>query len=143
LAGTPPSLIHQTVTSQGEWIYTGDTNDFRTFGGASADEDIKQVRVTSDANFVYFLIEMAKIVDPTLPAIGIAWNSYAGVPGSYPWIGDASTPSGSIGLGTNVQYATREIMFYSAGGAPKIRYGMALVGTRRPAGFGHRCQHDQ
>ena len=119
--GTPASLIHQTVTSQGEWIYTGDTNDYRTFAGASADEDITQVRVTSDTNYVYFMVEMAKIIDPTLPAIGIAWNSNAGVPGNYPWIGDASMPSGSIGLGTNGQYATREIMFYSAGAIPKIR----------------------
>ena len=132
--GTPASLIHQTVTSQGEWIYTGDTNDYRTFGGASADEDITQVRVTSDTNYVYFLIEMAKIVDPTLPAIGIAWNSNAGAPGTYPWIGDASTPSGSIGLDTNVQYATRQIMFYTAGGIPKIRLWSGASWYAPPSG---------
>ncbi len=119
--GAPGPLIHQVVTSQGEWIYTGDTNDYRTFAGASPDEDITQVRVTSDANFVYFLVEMAKITNSALPAVGIAWNSNGSVSGNYPWIGDSSTPTGSIGLGTNVQYATREIMFYTAGSVAKIR----------------------
>ncbi len=119
--GTPLSLVHQDVVSQCEWIYTGGTNDFRTFGGASSNEDITQVRVTSDPNYVYFLIEMSQITDATLPAIGIAWNTNGYAAGSYPWIGDASTPTGSIGLTSPTQAATKEIMFYTAGGVPKIR----------------------
>ena len=40
---------------------------------------------------------MQDIVDASRPAIGIAWNAHAGS-SSFPWLGDASTPSGSIGL---------------------------------------------
>ncbi|MCO5061060.1 MAG: hypothetical protein M9963_03510 [Kiritimatiellae bacterium] len=118
--GSPPTNIHEVAVDRGEWIYKGDINDFRTFGGASPDEDITEVRITCDETYTYFLVRMQDITNPALPAIGIAWNSHLGTNG-FPWIGDASTPSASIGLDHPDQHARREIMVYTAGGAPKIR----------------------
>ena len=117
--GTPPALVHQWTVSNGEWIYNGDSGDFRAFNGASANEDITQVRITADETYAYFLIRMQDITDASLPAIGIAWNSHLSTGAT--WIGDASKPVGSIGLENASQYATREIMFYSAGGTAKIK----------------------
>ena len=118
--GAAPADIHATTIDRGEWVYKGDTNDYRTFSGASTDEDLTEVRLTCDDTYVYFLVRMQDIVDASRPAIGIAWNAHAGS-SSFPWLGDASTPSGSIGLENASQHATREIMVYSAGGTPRIR----------------------
>jgi dextranase len=117
--GTPPSRVHEWSVSNGEWIYRGEANDYRTFAGASANQDITEVRITSDDTYAYFLVRMAGITDASLPAIGIAWNSHLSTGAS--WIGDASSPTGSIALENAEQYATRQIMFYSAAGTPKIR----------------------
>ena len=118
--GAAPTNIHAVTVDDGEWIYTGAANDYRTFGGASPDEDITEVRFTCDETYLYGLVRMQNITNDDLPAIGIAWNSHLGGSG-FPWIGDASTPSGSIGLEDSDQDATREIMIYSAGGSAKIR----------------------
>lgn len=118
--GVPPSGIHEITVDRGEWIYRGDTNDFRTFAGASQDEDITEVRFTCDETYLYGLVRMQNIADAALPAIGIAWNAHL-QGGTFPWIGDASTPSGSIGLEHADQHATRQIMLYTAGGSAKVR----------------------
>ena len=119
-AGTAPTDIHAVTVDQGEWIYKGEANDHRTFVGASQDEDITEVRVTCDETYAYFLVRMQNITNAALPAIGIAWNAHFGS-SSFPWIGDSSTPSGSIGLENADQYATRQIMVYTAGGTSKVR----------------------
>ena len=118
--GAAPTNIHAVTVDGGEWIYTGEANDHRTFGGASPDEDITEVRFTCDETYLYGLVRMQNITNAELPAIGIAWNAHLGG-SSFPWIGDASTPTASIGLENAAQHATREIMIYSAGGSPKIR----------------------
>lgn len=118
--GTAPTNIHAVTVDQGEWIYTGDVNDYRTFAGASQDEDITEVRFTCDETYLYGLVRMQNITNGDLPAIGIAWNAHLGG-SSFPWIGDASTPAGSIGLEDADQHATREVMIYSANGSPKVR----------------------
>ncbi len=117
--GTPPALVHQWTVSNDEWIYTGDSADYRGFNGASMNQDITQVRITADDTYAYFLIRMQDITDASLPAIGIAWNSHLSAGAN--WIGDASKPVGSISLETTNQFATREIMFYTVAGVPKIR----------------------
>jgi len=134
-SGTAPTGIHEVTVHHGEWIYRGDANDHRTFSGASVDEDITEVRVTCDDDYVYFLVRMQEIADASLPAIGIAWNSFLAPPGSrHPWIGDASTPAASIGLEEEDQRATREIMVYTAGGVPKIRLWNGGIWYDPPAG---------
>jgi len=133
--GTAPTGIHEVVTTGGEWIYQGAANDHRTFGGASADEDIEAVRITCDEEYVYFLVKMQDITDVALPAIGVAWNSYLVPEGErHAWIGDASTPAGSIGLENGEQAATREIMVYTAGGTAKIKLWNGGVWYDPPAG---------
>lgn len=118
--GEAPANIHAVTVDDGEWIYTGEANDFRTFGGATPDADITEVRFTCDETYLYGLVRMQNITNAELPAIGIAWRANPG-PGSFPRIGDASTPTASIGLENSDQHATREIMIYSAGGTAKIR----------------------
>ena len=119
-SGTTPSQLHSVTIDQGEWIYRGEAGDARTFAGASPNEDITEVRLTCDEDYAYFLVRFSDITDAALPAVGIAWNSHlAGR--TMPWIGDASTPSASIALETGDQYATRQIMVYTAGGAPRVR----------------------
>jgi len=134
--GTAPAGVHEVTVAGGEWIYKGDVNDHRTFGGASADSDITEVRVTSDDTYVYFLVRMSEITNAAMPALGIAWNGQTQTPGDgYPWIGDSSTPSGSIGLENSIQYATRQIMVYTpSGGAPTIRLWDGGIWYSPPAG---------
>lgn len=137
--GTAPAEIHTTAVSNGEWIYTGQSNDYRTWNGATADSDITEVRVTSDDTYVYFLIRMSHISDPTIPAAGIALNTEATPDGTgFNWIGDETTPTGSIGLEQAAQYATNpdQIMLYNAnngqpGGWPTIKlyYGSQWADT--------------
>ena len=59
--GTPPELIHAVTVDQGEWLYRGEANDHRTFGGATVDSDITEVRITADNTYVYFLVRMQEI----------------------------------------------------------------------------------
>ncbi|MGH8048380.1 MAG: glycoside hydrolase family 66 protein [Chthoniobacterales bacterium] len=122
--GSASSQVHASAVSSGEWIYKGENNDHRTFAGATADSDLSEVRVTSDNTYVYFLLRMQRIDDATLPAIGIALdtdqNTSAGA--GQVWIGDASTPTGSIALGSATQNAEKQIMLYVDGsGQPVIR----------------------
>lgn len=124
--GAPPAWIHGTALSLGEWTYKGEAGDYRSFyfGGATADSDLIEARVTSDADYVHFLVRMAEIGDPALPAVGIALDTdqNADPNAGMKWIGDSSTPSGSILLGHAVQNAERQIMLYADGsGQPVIR----------------------
>lgn len=118
-----PTGIHEVSVANGEWVYKGNANDHRTFGGASIDSDITEVRFTCDETYAYFLVRMSDIIDTAVPALGIAWNAHTQVPGDgFSWIGDESTSSGSIGLENSDQYATRQIMVYTpSGGSPTIR----------------------
>ena len=129
--GAPPSRVHEWTVSNDEWIYRGEANDYRTFNGASPNEDITEVRITADETYAHFLIRMQDITSANLPAIGIAWNSHLSTGAN--WIGDASTPTGSIALENAEQYATREIMFYSAGGTPKIKLWNGSIWYDPPA----------
>lgn len=121
--GAAPDTIHTVTVDQAEWIYRGEANDHRTFDGATVASDITEARITSDDTYVYFLVRMQSITDPSIPALGVAWNSRLQEPGQgYMWIGDASTPTSSIGLAGSDQYATRQIMIYTpSGGSPTIR----------------------
>ena len=122
--GAAPAQVHASAVSNGEWIYKGEGGDFRYFGGATADSDLTEVRVTSDHTYVYFLFRMDRIDDVTLPAVGIALDTDQNTSASagQAWIGDASTPSGSIALGSATQNAEKQIMFYVDGaGQPAIR----------------------
>ncbi len=121
--GVAPAQVHATAVNNGEWIYTGAANDYRAFTGATADSDLTQVRVTSDDTYVYFRITMQSITDVTIPAVGIALdtNQSTTTGRGYGWIGEASTPTGSLGLGNVVQNAETELMFYvGADGQPAI-----------------------
>lgn len=123
-SGTPPSQTHAATISSGEWIYKGEAGDFRYFGGATADSDLTEVRVTSDADYVYFLIRMAALEDATMPAVGIALDTDQSTDANagMKWIGDSSAPAGSILLANAVQNAERQIMFYvKSDGQPAIR----------------------
>jgi hypothetical protein len=134
-SGTPPAQAHAVTVDQGEWIYRGEASDYRTFGGATADSDITEVRITSDDTYVYFLVRMQDISDPSMPALGVAWNARSQEPGEgYPWIGDASMPTGSIALAHADQYATRQIMLYTpAGGNPTLRLWEGGIWYQPPA----------
>jgi len=131
-----PTGIHEVAVTNGEWMYKGDANDHRTFGGASTDSDITEVRVTCDETYVYFLVRMSDITLASIPALGIAWNAHTQTPGNgFQWIGDESTPSGSIGLENSDQFATRQIMVYTpSGGSPVIRLWNGGVWYSPPAG---------
>lgn len=121
-SGVHTGALHSVAVDAKEWIYRGEVGDRRTFAGSAADADITEVRVTSDDTYVYFLIRFAEVNDASLPGVGIAWNNYLrDASGRFPWIGDASTPDGSIGLEHPSQYASRQMQFYWAGGAPAIR----------------------
>ena len=132
----PPSGIHEVTIANGEWVYRGDVNDQRTFGGATIDSDITEVRFTCDDTYAYFLVRMQNIMDESIPALGIAWNAHTQTPGDgHQFIGDASTPSGSIGLEHSDQFATRQIMVYTPmGGSPTIRLWNGGVWYNPPAG---------
>jgi dextranase len=132
--GTAPTNIHEVAVSGGEWIYKGDSNDYRTFSVASQDEDITEVRFTCDNTYLYGLVRMQNITNAALPALGIAWNSYLSPESNrFAWIGDASTPSASIGLENGDQYATRQIMIYTAGGTAKIKLWNGTIWYDPPA----------
>lgn len=120
--GTAPGEVHEMTVSNGEFIYRGESGDWRTFGGATADSDLTEVRVAADDSALYFLIRMSDIADAGIPAIGMAIDTDQDPAGSgFAWIGDASKPSGSIGLTNPEQRAEREVMFYSEGGQPRIK----------------------
>jgi len=131
-----PAGIHEITVASGEWVYKGDVNDHRTFGGASIDSDITEVRFTCDDTYAYFLVQMQQIAEMGIPALGIAWKTHTQGPGAgYQFIGDASTPSSSIGLENSEQYATRQIMVYTpADGSPTIRLWNGDVWYSPPAG---------
>ena len=133
---TPPGTMHTVRVQDGEWVYRGEAADHRTFGGATADSDITEVRFTCDNTYAYFLVRLQDVVDAERPAIGIAWHGASLAPGEgYPWIGDASTPAGSIGLANSGQYASRQIMVYTpSGGVPTIRLWNGGVWYSPPAG---------
>lgn len=133
--GAPPGEMHTVSVDQGEWIYRGDAYDHRTFAGATTDSDITEVRVRSDDTYVYVLVRMQEITDASVPALGIAWNARTQEPGTgFAWIGDASTPDGSMALASPDQYATRQIMVYTpSGGAPTIRLWNGDVWYAPPA----------
>lgn len=119
--GTPPSAIHATTVSEGEFIYRGDSDDLRSFDGVTPDTDITEVRVTADDTNVYFLIRMRDIANETIPAIGMAIDlDQDPADTGHSWIGDSSTPTGSILLENRVQYAEREVMIYHADGKPRL-----------------------
>jgi dextranase len=133
--GSGASAAHGVTVDDAEWIYTGEADDYRTFTGATADEDITEVRITSDSDYVYFLIRFQAVSDASLPAVGISWNNYLKAEGErFAWIGDASTTNGSIGLDHAEQYGAREIMFYSASGEARIRLFNGDVWYEPPAG---------
>ncbi len=120
--GTPPAQVHDVAISRGEWIYKGEAGDHRTWLGAASDEDLTEARVTCDDDYVFFRFRFADVTNAALPAVGIAWDvDQNPADTGYSWIGDSSRPSGSIGLANAVQYAERQIMIYTAGGAAKIR----------------------
>jgi hypothetical protein len=117
--GTPPAAIHAMAFSAGEFVYRGAEGDRRTFGGATDDSDITEVRVAADEENLYFLVRMRDITDETLPAVGMAIDTDQNA--GYAWIGDSSTPTYSIHLETPVQYAERQVMIYHADGAPRLK----------------------
>lgn len=131
-----PTGVHQVTVASGEWVYKGDVNDHRTFGGAGVDSDITEVRFTCDETYAYFLVRMQNINDASAPALGIAWNAHTQTPGDgHQFIGDASTPSTSIGLENSDQFATRQIMVYTpTAGSPTIRLWNGGIWYSPPAG---------
>jgi glycosidase len=74
--GTPSALPHHDASSDTEWIYTGVAGDRRTDSGMTDDNDITEVRLTTDGTYLYFLIRMVDINDASAVhvAIGIDTN---------------------------------------------------------------------
>lgn len=123
-SGTAPAALHSTTISNSEWVYRGEGGDARMFAGASPDSDITEARVTSDANYVYFLFRMQQIADAKIPALGLALDTDQNTSpnAGFRWIGDSSLPTGSMPLVYPVQNAEKEIMFFSdQSGLPCIR----------------------
>lgn len=120
--GEVPAAIHGMAVNAGEFIYRGDSGDTRSFTGVTTDSDITEVRVTADETYLHFLIRMRDIADESIPAVGMAVDTDQDPHDTgHIWIGDASTPEGSILLADPVQYAERQVMIYSEGGRPRIK----------------------
>jgi hypothetical protein len=120
--GRAPDQIHGMTVNSGEFIYRGDGGDTRSFTGVTADNDITELRVTADENYLHFLIRMQDIADESIPAIGMAIDTdQKSNDTGHIWLGDASTPDGSILLANPIQYAERQVMIYSEGGQPRIK----------------------
>lgn len=134
--GSATDAIHGMTVSQGEFVYRGESGDHRTFSGATADSDITEVRVTADEEYLHFLIRMQDITDESLPAIGMALDTdQDDADEEHPWLGDASTPTGSIGLAARMQWAEREVMFYSEAGMPRIKLWDGGIWYDPPSGL--------
>lgn len=88
--GERPSQIHSWVISEGEFIYRGDINDFRTdLGGDLYYADLREFRVTCDDTFMYFLIKFNDVNFGDMDFIHV--EIAIGNPGDvnkYTWIGD-------------------------------------------------------
>jgi dextranase len=120
--GLVPDAIHGMTVNAGEFIYRGDSGDTRSFTGVTEDSDITEVRATADETYLHFLIRMRDITDERIPAIGMAIDTDQDPHDTgHIWIGDASTPEGSILLADPVQYAERQVMIYSEGGRARIK----------------------
>lgn len=121
--GTPAAQPHYDASGDTEWIYTGVAGDRRTDSGMTDDNDITEVRLTTDGTYLYFLIRMANISDPSLVhvAIGIDTNQ-EGNPSSagQNFLGDES------GLTYNTRPFIRPerqlALRYGGGGSPVIEW---------------------
>jgi glycosidase len=121
--GTPSALPHHDATGDTEWIYTGVAGDRRTDSGMTDDNDITEVRLTTDGTYLYFLIRMADISDPSKVhvAIGIDTNQ-EGNP--------AIAGQNFLGDDSGLTYATRPFirperqlaLRYGGGGTPVIEW---------------------
>ncbi|MFQ3534278.1 MAG: alpha-amylase family glycosyl hydrolase [Aggregatilineales bacterium] len=98
--GTPSALPHHDASSDTEWIYTGVAGDRRTDSGMTDDNDITEVRLTTDGTYLFFLIRMADISDASKVhiAIGIDTNQESN---------PASAGQNFLGDQSGLTYATR------------------------------------
>jgi hypothetical protein len=135
--GALPDQIHAVSFDYGEWIYRGALWDGRYWGNGAAniDQDLAEVRVSSDDTFVYFLVRLHNLRHLNATAVGIAWDvDQDPLDTGYNWIGDASkTGGGSIALADPIQFSERQIMFYWSDG-PKIRLWDGGAWYAPPAG---------
>ncbi|MDA3793411.1 MAG: hypothetical protein PF545_07170, partial [Elusimicrobia bacterium] len=70
-SGTAASIKNSATVSNGEWIWTDKTGEMRTNSPQNDDVDIKELRVTSDENNLYFLAEFSDINDKLYPNLGL------------------------------------------------------------------------
>lgn len=108
--GKLPSNIHSYTFSNGEFIYRGGINDFRTDLGNTLYADLTEFRLTCDDSWVYFLIKFQEIDPNDKDSIHVEIS--IGNPGdgtSYLWIGDDA----QLGL-TKRALADRIIAFHSS-----------------------------
>ena len=123
--GTASSVAHKDTISGGEWIYTGVANDERTDLPDHSNADIVEVRITADANNLYFLIKLRDITDATKPHIAIVLNVQDDITnGTDTWFGDDSqlyfsdrgfTPKSDRQLAFHTANGTAVVEFWDGG----------------------------
>lgn len=107
--GTPPLKIHDYTFSNGEFIYKGDLNDYRTDLGNTLYLDLTEFRLTCDNNWMYFLIKFQDIGPSDKDSIHVEISlGNPADPTSYNWIGDDA----QLGL-SNRALADRIIALHS------------------------------
>ncbi|MDA3792824.1 MAG: lamin tail domain-containing protein [Elusimicrobia bacterium] len=94
--GTASSNINSSVVSENEWIWTDKQGERRLDSDHDNDVDIKEMRVTSDEENIYFLVEMSDITDTLYPNIAIGVDTDRNSSDSADaWLGDDS----GVGIG--------------------------------------------
>jgi len=101
--GTPSATVHATVTSAGEFIYTGESGDVRNdpSGTIESNADITEVRMTADATNLYILVRLADVTQTDEVYVGVGIDTdQAGGDTSINFQGDESgvTYGGSSAL---------------------------------------------
>jgi len=123
--GTPSATPHATVYSNGEFIYTGQSNDERTdfnTSQPSSDNDIIEVRFTLDATSLYILVKMRDITNVDYPHLCFVFTNGSS---NQTFIGDDSyrsnaNASSATSLGNSSQYGRLLDIHSSSSGTPVI-----------------------
>ncbi|MDD5066356.1 MAG: hypothetical protein PHF84_04855, partial [bacterium] len=90
--GTPGGVTNNAVVSSGEWIWTDAPDDIRQsliYAGGTNNYEMTEFRVTSDAQYLYFLVKM-KDITAGYPYIAIAIDTNKAATGGQEWFGDLS-----------------------------------------------------
>ena len=73
--GTPSPTPHTDAESGDEWLYTGVSGDRRTDSGMTDDNDITEIRLTTDGTYLYMLFRMVNISNQNDVHIAIGFDT--------------------------------------------------------------------